>query len=291
MKYVVALVFCISILANAHSQEIHKIWSGTSVPYHFMMPPCITIYPADKAQNTKVAVIVCPGGSYHHLGMNHEGYDVARWFQSKGINAFVLRYRVGFWGFHHPAMIEDLQRSIQFVKENAGRWGIDTSKVGLVGFSAGGHLVASGGIFFTENYLQPLGITTKVSLRPSFVVPVYPVISMQDSIAHKRSRNNLLGKKCTQAQKDKMSLEMQVRKDGPPMMVVVQKDDPVVDWRNGFYFYQSLIKLSPSSKLILSDKGGHGFGINPEKGGEAARWNEKCLVWMKEIGILTNDIK
>ena len=187
-------------------------------------------------------------------------------------------------------MIEDLQRSIQFVKENARTWDIDTSKVGLIGFSAGGHLGGTAGTFFSENYLAPLGIHPKVSLRPDFVVAVYPVISMQDSLAHKRSRENLLGRNFTKIHMDKMSLENQVSPNDPPMMIVVAKDDPVVNWHNGFYFYKSLQNAGVKSKLLLNEKGGHGFGIDPQKGGQAALWNLECIKWLNEIGILSNNI-
>ena len=285
--YIALLASLLLITSGSKAQNVFNLWDGMGVSQWKFMPPCLTVYAANSTNNTHVAVIICPGGSYHHLlGIKEEGYDVAKWFQNQGINAFVLRYRVGFWGFHHPAMIEDLQRSIQFVKENAQNWGIDTTKVGLIGFSAGGHLVASGGTFYNEDYLLPLGIKPKVSLRPNFVVPVYPVISMQDSIAHKRSRKNLLGANYSKEQEDKMSLEEHINPDEPPTMVVVTKDDPVVDWRNGYYYYINLHKAGVTCKLLLNEKGGHGFGIDQKKGGKAALWNVECIKWLHEIGIL-----
>jgi acetyl esterase/lipase len=291
MNLLAFIIVFLLFVGGENTQHVVKIWGGTQVFHKSIEAPSLTTFPALKEKNTHVAVIICPGGSYYHsFGIFQEGYDVARWFQRKGINAFVLRYRVGFFGYHHPAMIEDLQRSIQFVKENAGSWDVDTSKVGLIGFSAGGHLAAAGGTMFKEDYLIPLGVKPKVSLRPSFVVTVYPVISMQDSIAHKRSRKNLLGPNFTKEQIDKMSLEKQVAKDDPPMMVVVAKDDPVVDWRNGYYFYKSLQNAGVDSKLYLSEKGGHGFGIDPKKGGKAALWNIECLEWLNQVGILSGYI-
>jgi len=290
MKFFYSLIICLSVIYVSNAQQVYKIWKGTPLMYQKIDSPDLTAFANTGTRNTHVAVIICPGGSYHHLGYISEGYDVAKWFQERGINAFVLRYRVGLWGYHHPAMIEDLQRSIQFVKENAKTWDVDTSKVGLIGFSAGGHLVASGGTLFNENFLSPIGITTKVSLRPSFVVPVYPVISMQDSIAHKRSRKNLLGPHFTKEQMDEMSLENHVVHGGPPMMIVVAKDDPVVDWRNGYYFYKSLKKAGVNCKILLNEKGGHGFGINTKKGGQAALWNVECIKWLHEIGVLSDYI-
>jgi len=288
MNYLAILSLLFSFTGSGTGQHIFKIWGGTPVAHNSIDTPVLTTFAAPREINTHVAVIICPGGSYYHsFSISQEGYDVAKWFQAKGINAFVLKYRVGFYGYHHPAMIEDLQRSIQFVKENAKIWDVDTTKVGLIGFSAGGHLVASGGTLFKEDYLYPLGIRPKVSLRPNFVVTVYPVISMQDSIAHKWSRKNLLGPNYTKEQADKMSLEKQVSKDDPPMMIVVAKDDPVVDWRNGYYFYKSLQKAGVSSELYINDKGGHGFGIDTKKGGVSALWNVECLKWLHQVGILS----
>jgi acetyl esterase/lipase len=286
MNYLASIMLSLLFVGHNYTDHVFKIWGGTIIASKSIESPRLTLFPANGQHNTHVAVIICPGGSYHHLGIYQEGYDVAKWFQSRGINAFVLRYRVGFFGYHHPAMIEDLQRSIQFVKENAKVWEIDTTKVGLIGFSAGGHLVATGGTLFNEDYLIPLGVIPKVSLRPNFVVAVYPVISMQDSIVHKRSRKNLLGPNFTKEQIDKMSLENQVSKDSPPTMIVVTKDDPVVDWRNGYYFYKSLKKAGVDCKLFLNEKGGHGFGIDPKKGGKAALWNIECIKWLYQVGIL-----
>jgi acetyl esterase/lipase len=290
MKFLTTIAILISVVCSTNAQLRYKIWDGTDVFNQEIMAPTLTAFTVKGNHNSHVAVIICPGGSYHHLGMTHEGFDVAKWFQDQGINAFVLRYRVGFWGYHHPAMIEDLQRSIEILRENAQDWDIDTSRIGLIGFSAGGHLVASAGTLYKEDFLLPLGLKPKVGLRPNFVVPVYPVISMQDSIAHKRSRKNLLGGHYTQEQANKMSLEQQITHDDPPMMIVVAKDDPVVDWHNSYYFYKNLQNAGVDSKLLLNEKGGHGFGIDPKKGGNAALWNVECINWLRQIGMLPDYI-
>ena len=135
----------------------------------------LTVYLPENDKNTGISVIVCPGGSYCYLGIHREGHRVARWLQSRGIAAFVLRYRVGMYGNHHPAMIQDLQRAIQLVRKKSALWGLDTNKVGAMGFSAGGHLVGTAGIYYRENFMQSLGIQPEVSLRPDFVAMIYPV--------------------------------------------------------------------------------------------------------------------
>jgi acetyl esterase/lipase len=290
MNFLTVITLFLSIVSGSGAQHVFRIWGGTSVARNSIEVSRLTSFVADKKINTHVGVIICPGGSYYHLAMFQEGYNVARWFQSRGINAFVLHYRVSFFGYHHPAMIEDLQRSIQYIKENAKNWDIDTTKVGLIGFSAGGHLVATGGTMFKEDFLFRLGLRPKVSLRPNFVVTIYPVISMQDSIAHKWSRKNLLGPKFTKEQIDKLSLENQVKNDDPPMMIVVARDDPKVDWRNSYYFYKSLQNAGVDCELVLNETGGHGFGIDPKKGGQAALWNIECIRWLHHVGILTDFI-
>ena len=149
--------------------------------------------PLSGSPHTRTAVIVCPGGSYHHLGLKSEGNTTATWFAENGVTAFVLKYRTAESLYHHPAMLQDIQRAIQLVRENADQWDIDPNKVGVIGFSAGGHLVTMAGEFWqTHDEISKLNILTNVSLRPDFVIPVYPVVSMQDDIAHKWSRNSLL---------------------------------------------------------------------------------------------------
>ena len=198
--------------------------------------------PVENSPHTRTAVIVCPGGSYHHLGLKGEGNTTATWFAQNGVTAFVLKYRTAESLYHHPAMLQDIQRAIQLVRENAKEWDIDPSKVGIIGFSAGGHLVTMAGEFWqTHNEIAKLGLECEVSLRPDFVIPVYPVVTMQDDISHKWSRNSLLGrgaKNQTQERKDEFSMELNVPADMPPTYVVVCDDDPVVIPENSLRLYQ-----------------------------------------------------
>ena len=236
--------------------------------------------PIDSLKNG-VSVIICPGGSYAHLyGIKWEGFEVAEWLNSIGITAFVLRYRVGKDGYNHPAMIEDVQRAIQWVKMQDK---INPNLLGVMGFSAGGHLSLMAGAFYHENYLNRLGIQSDVDLKPAFVVPVYPVVSMQDSIAHVRSRRNLLGRLFGQKEKDKFSMELQVTKDMPPVFLVTTKDDPVVNYKNSLVLDNALKKEAIPHTFILYDTGGHGFGMNEQKGGEAANWKNYFKEWLYEI--------
>ena len=238
--------------------------------------------------NTKAAVIICPGGSYHHFGLNHEGKDVALWFQSIGVNAFVLKYRVSGNGFHHPAMLEDVQRTMQLIRENANEYNIDVDKVGVIGFSAGGHLALLAAEFGEKsNELAKLGINTNVSLMPNFIMPIYPVVSMQDDIAHLWSRKSLLGKDQGQDRKDAFSMELNVTKNMPPVFLLAAKDDKTVDYRNSVRMDEALTNGNVPHKYILLEEGGHGFGMGNNDFVHSTQWNETMLKpWLEQINII-----
>ena len=245
---------------------------------------------ASTAPHTRTAVIVCPGGSYHHLGLKSEGNTTATWFAENGVTAFVLKYRTAESLYHYPAMLQDLQRAIQLVRENADAWDIDPAKVGVIGFSAGGHLVTMAGEFWqTHDEIAKLGIQTNVSLRPDFVIPVYPVVSMQDDIAHRWSRNSLLGKGAknqTQARKDEFSLELNVPADMPPTYVVVCDDDPVVIPENSLRLYDALQAAGIPSKLARYPWGKHGFGMKDNDFMKEFHYNQPLKEWLVELGFM-----
>ncbi|MCR4580064.1 MAG: alpha/beta hydrolase [Treponema sp.] len=247
--------------------------------------------PKDTSKTCKSAVIICPGGSYHHLGLRSEGNTSAQWFAQNGVTAFMLKYRTAESCYHYPAMLEDIQRAIQLVRENADEFGIAPAKVGLIGFSAGGHLVTMAGEFHqTHNELEKLGIDCQVSLRPDFVIPVYPVVSMQDDIAHRWSRKSLLGfgkKKQTQERKDEFSTELNIPDDMPPTYVVVCDDDPVVIPENSLRLYEALCaKNIPNCRLAHYEWGGHGFGMMNNAFMQEFHWNESLYEWLRELGMM-----
>ena len=246
--------------------------------------------PPEAVVNTHTAVIVCPGGSYHHLGLKGEGNTTATWFAENGVTAFVLKYRTAESFYHHPAMLQDIQRAIQLVRENAEEWDINPEKVGIIGFSAGGHLVTMAGEFWqTHDEIAKLGIECQVSLRPDFVIPVYPVVSMQDDIAHRWSRNSLLGKgkkNQTQERKDEFSLELNVPADMPPTYVVVCDDDPVVIPENSLRLYEALQSANIPSRLARYEWGKHGFGMKNNAFMKEFHWNQSLKEWLVELGFM-----
>lgn len=259
-----------------------KLWAD--VPGMKSMPSKLYIFPAPKENNTGIAVVVCPGGSYSHtMGIATEGFEVAEWLNSQGISAFVLKYRVGSQLYHHPAMIQDAQYAIHYVKLHAAEYGINPDKVGTMGFSAGGHLVTMTGAFYKDNYIQDLGVSDGISLKPAFVVPVYPVVSMQDSIAHKRSRHNLLTRRYNDGQRDRFSMELSIPKDMPPVFLVTAIDDPVVMYQNSVVLDKSLTKMGIKHKFLLYKTGGHGYGLSETIAPEAGQWKYEFIKWLKTV--------
>ena len=286
MRRLFTLIIGILFILTACAQpKPIKLWKD--VPGMKSQPTKMYIYPAAKDKNTGVAVVIFPGGSYSHtMGIATEGFGVAEWLNSQGINAFVVKYRTGNKGYHHPAMIEDAQHAIHYVRQHAKEYGIDPNKVGTMGFSAGGHLVTMTGAFAKDNYIGKLGVKDNISLKPNFVVPVYPVVSMRDGIAHERSRRNLLTRRYTPEEQSKFSMELNIPADMPPVFLVTAKDDPVVKYQNSVELDRSLRKSDIPHKFLLYETGGHGYGMDESKAPEAGKWKYEFIKWLKEIKIL-----
>lgn len=256
-----------------------NIWKGTSVKKNVSLTP----YVCEGKQNP--CVIVCPGGSYFWHDTETEGTQVAEWLKDNGISAFVLNYRTGYvpaFIFHtryivrgnqYPDPQNDLQRAIEYVKDNAELYGVDTLTVGAMGFSAGGHLVMS----VAEMYKSP-------RTRPAFVAPIYPVVSFTADCTHKRSRRGLLGeyKKKKKEYRELLSLEQHVPDGCPPVFLVNCVDDPIVDYRNSVLLDSALTKKGIPHKYIQYKTGGHGFGASNTKGSEECRhWKSEFINWFK----------
>lgn len=247
------------------------------------------ILPAEKSAGT--AIVICPGGGYGHLAMDHEGRKIAEWFNSVGVNAFVLRYRLPSDGYCHPVPLIDVQRAIRTVRYNADKWNIRQDKIGVIGFSAGGHLASSAVTHFSQPPIPDAyqqDEIDKISPRPDFAVLIYPVISMQTGITHEGSRNNLLGSDPSPELVDLMSGEKQVTADTPETFLVHAGDDTVVVPENSIRFYQALIEAKVSAEMHMYPAGGHGFGTRPN-GGRAAQWPRLCRDWMVEMKVLDAD--
>ena len=290
MNKITLVVFFITFIRlSASAQEHVQIW-GDNLVSSKMNRSKLVVFKA-KENPSGISVIICPGGSYHLLDKKEEGYKTARWLNDNGITAFVLFYRVGRFGNRHPAMIQDLQRAMQLVKENSEEYGIDPDKTGVMGFSAGGHLAGTAGVYFDKNFLEELDITPEVSMRPTFVAMIYPVITMtNDSIVHKKSRKNLLSGIYSPEIAQMMSLERNVRPDMPPVFLIHCKEDKTVDYRNATDYEMALKEKGVPHFFKLYNEPGHGFGVNPKKGrgaGEAPLWTQLFIPWLENIQVAT----
>ncbi|MDR2423958.1 MAG: alpha/beta hydrolase [Prevotellaceae bacterium] len=278
IKFLVYFIICIT--HSLYARKTIQIWDKEGRTAKERLSE-LTVFLPEKPDTSGISVIICPGGSYYWLDMSNEGFSVARYLNRKGISAFVLSYRTSQHGSRHPAMIRDLQRSIQLVKENADKYGINPEKLGVMGFSAGGHLAGTAAIYFDANFLDT---KTSTSLKPYFVAMIYPVVSMEDSICHKKSRKNLLGKKHTAETAKMMSLEQNVRPDMPPVFLLHCTGDKTVDCRNSVAMDEALTNKGVKHRFLLLDekkRGGHGFGIRPA--GKATGWIDEFLKWIYTI--------
>ena len=278
MRRITYTLLLLTTWLSAFSQV--NIWEGTSCKEKVMLTPYLSQGTDD------LAIIVCPGGSYFWHDTKTEGDGVARWLQHQGISAFVLdyrtadvpayifRYRHVFRGSRYPDPQDDLLQAIRYVKDHAKEYGIDANKVGVMGFSAGGHLAMSAAEFFS------------VADRPRFVVPVYPVVTMMEDCVHKRSRRGLLGDSRTgnKMLQEQLSLERHVPPDCPPVFLVNCLDDPIVDYRNAVLLDSALTAMNVPHQYYQYQTGGHGFGASEEKGsGECRQWKERFLEWLNTI--------
>ena len=243
--------------------------------------PTITPYFPEKGKATGTAVVVCPGGGYSGLAMGHEGVAIAQKFNEIGITAFVLKYRLPSDKIMEDKTIgplQDAQRALQIVRERAAEWGINPAKVGIIGFSAGGHLASTVATHFDKVVIENKNNT---SVRPDFALLLYPVITFGE-FAHRGSQVNLTGKDAPQALIDLYSNEKQVTANTPPTFLVHAEDDKVVPVQNSLMFYEALLKNKVKAEMHLYQAGGHGFGLNNKT--TTDYWFDRCTAFLKQNG-------
>lgn len=224
--------------------------------------PFLLCWPAAKETATGAAFVVCPGGGYGGLAADHEGTQVARWLNGLGISAYVLHYRLGTHGYHYPIQLMDVQRAVRWVRARSKEQGRDPDRIGIIGFSAGGHLTSMAATLFDE---KPAAMTSdkvdQFSARPDVAVPVYPVISMSDASAHQGSRKNLLGPGHTEEQARHVSTQLRVTPNTPPTFLFQTDQDVVVPAENAVAFYLACRKNGVPSELHVYEPGPHGVGL------------------------------
>ena len=241
--------------------------------------PTLSVFLPEKKKHNGTAVIIFPGGGYAYLTMDKEGFKVARWLNTLGITAVVLKYRLPSDEIMEDKTngpLQDAQEAVRFVRRNAIKWKIDLNKIGIIGFSSGGHLAATLSTHYLEN-LYPNNDT--ISARPSFSMLIYPVISMKVGISHQGSRDNLLGKTPSDSLITKFSLETQVSNLTPATFLVHSSDDASVSVENSLKYYQALIKHKVPAELHIYEKGGHGFGLGVKETSQF--WTKDCENWLR----------
>lgn len=278
------LLICALIAFAAHTskaQQVIALYENGDVPFAKGggEVPTLTIFKSTKGKHTGAAVIVCPGGGYGGRMSSYEGADPCKKLNEAGITAFLLDYRIPndiTMDRKEIVPLTDAQRAIQYVREHAGEYRINTDQIGIMGFSAGGHLAATAGTHFTSSELPN---PKKTSLRPDFMVLVYPVISMQEGLTHQGSRENLLGKTPDSSLVRSFSNELQVTTLTSPAYFTHGMDDGLVKVDNSLLFYAALQQHKVPTSLMLYEHGRHGYGINNKEA--QVQWIDDCIHWIK----------
>lgn len=246
--------------------------------------PTLQIFLPKVANKAASSVIICPGGGYGILAIDHEGIEVAKTLNTMGIAAFVLKYRIpdsACMEHREDVPLMDAQQALKIVRANAAKWKIDPAKIGVMGFSAGGHLASSLATHFND---QVVSNPDHASLRPDFAALIYPVISFRDSITHHGSRDNLIGKNPSPELIHRFSNEEQVTPKTPPSFLVHAADDDVVPVANSITFVEALVKNKVPAELHIYQNGGHGFGLHNKTTKD--EWIERFKNWLLKNGFL-----
>lgn len=231
-----------------------------------VIKPSITVYKADKPNG--VAIIMCPGGGYARLAMNHEGHDMAPWLNAQGITYIVLKYRMP--NGHYEVPLSDAEQAIRLVRQHAKEWNIRPDRIGIMGASAGGHLAASLATLYSSN-----------ETRPDFQILFYPVISMVPGVTHGGSRQNLLGNNPSQELEDKYTLEKQVNERTPQAFIMLSADDGAVPPANGIHYFEALLQHQVPATLHVYPTGGHGWGFR-DAFTYKRQWTGELEKWLRE---------
>jgi len=267
--------------------QLLQLWSGTApgaLGAEASDIPAVTVFlPRTMTANTP-AVIVCPGGGYVNLATNHEGRQVASYLNSLGIAAFVLRSRLGP-RYHHPIELGDAQRAIRTLRAHAAEWRLDPARIGIMGFSAGGHLAMTASTHVDAGNAGAADIVDRVSSRPDFTVLGYPVISMTEAWTHQGSKTNLLGASPDAELARSLSGELSVTKQTPPTFLFHTNADTAVPAENSVYYYLALRKAGVPAEMHIFEKGPHGVGLANDDAA-LSEWSKLLANWLRVHGIV-----
>ncbi|AHM61972.1 pectin acetylesterase, family CE10 [Flammeovirgaceae bacterium 311] len=305
MKHFFPFLFFFLIVVTKSMSQSHEIplW-GNAVPNYLqtdekelrenveivriskVQQPAIEVYLPVKRNATGQAVVICPGGGYGVLAYDWEGTDIAKWLNTKGIAAIVLKYRLPNSRsvlVRHEVPLQDAQRALRLVRYRAKEWNIDPAKIGIMGFSAGGHLASTLGTHFDQKIASNTAdAVNALSARPDFMVLIYPVITMKEPYTHKGSRNSLLGENPDQQLVDLYSNELQVKPNTPPTFIVHSTDDEGVPVENSLLFYEALRKNKIPAEMHIYPMGGHGYSLGLQHG-YLKTWPDRLYDWLQNL--------
>jgi len=303
---IILLIFINALMMNSTAQTLTlKLWpdgipgSKTDASYvekitttdgritrcEKVVTPDLTIFlPAPEKANG-AAVLICPGGGYGVLAFDHEGNAIAKWLNDNGIAGIILKYRLPSDQIMIDKSIgplQDAQEAIRIIRRNAVSWKINPDKIGVIGFSAGGHLASTLSTHYAEKVYD---VKDNTSARPDFSLLIYPVVSFDTAITHRGSRNNLIGLKPGEEQVRRFSNELQITASTPPAFLVHSADDKAVPVMNSIGYFKGLQKNNIPAELHIFQKGGHGYGLSPN-GGTESSWPDLCIKWLKAMGLI-----
>ena len=267
--------------------QVVPLWSGAApgaLGTADVDVPTLTVYLPRAMSTATPSVIICPGGAYVNLADNHEGRQIANFFNSAAVAAFVLRYRLGP-RYHHPIELGDAQRAIRLVRAHAAEWRLDATRIGVVGFSAGGHLAMSVSTIFDAGNPDAADVVDRASSRPDFAVLGYPVISMTAPWTHAGSRRYLLGDNPDPALARQLSGELAVSKNTPPTFIFQTNEDPVVPAENSLHYFLSLRAAGVPAEMHIFEKGPHGVGL-ASADAALSPWSVLLITWLRGRGVI-----
>ena len=303
---IILLVFINVLIINSNAQTLTlKLWpdgipgSKTDASYiekitttdgritrcEKVITPDLTVFLPAQEKANGAAVLICPGGGYGVLAFDHEGNAIARWLNDNGIAGIILKYRLPSDQIMIDKSIgplQDAQEAMRVIRRNASDWKIDPKKVGVIGFSAGGHLASTISTHYAE---KVYAVKDNISARPDFSLLIYPVVSMDTTITHRGTRNNLIGLNPTERNVYRFSNEKQIDPDTPPAFLVHSSDDKAVPVMNSIGYFSELQKNNIPAELHIFQKGGHGYGLSAN-GGTESSWPGLCIRWLRAMGLI-----
>ncbi len=296
-------IFAVFIFNGLTAQEVIPLWSIESIPNYQkseeqeeipprdivfiqnVQTPTLEIFSPSKQNSNGMAVLICPGGGYGGVAYDWEGTDYAKWFNSLGVAAFVLKYRMPQAASvitSYKAPIQDAQRAIRHIRFHASKFNIDKNKVGVIGSSAGGHLASTLSTHLNTSYYQPKDTIDYELTRPDFMMLIYPVISMEKEVTHMGSRRNLLGELPIEELILQFSNETRVTENTPPTFIIHSGDDKTVPVENSIRMYKALVKNNVKTTMHIFPEGGHGYSLGKSKK-SAPDWTELAENWLQSL--------